>query len=82
MTRIAALFAWAAVALVIGLGAFWILILPTVVPASALPVYTPNLDNGRTMFNIGGCSSCHAVPNRVRHVLCAEYFARPERRHR
>jgi mono/diheme cytochrome c family protein len=64
MTRIAALFAWAAVALVIGLGAFWILILPAVVPASALPVYTPNLDNGRTMFNIGGCSSCHAVPNR------------------
>jgi mono/diheme cytochrome c family protein len=64
MTRIAALFAWAAVVLVIGLGAFWILTLPALVPASALAAYTPNLDNGRTMFNIGGCSSCHAVPNR------------------
>ena len=29
----------------------------------ALPPYTPNLDNGKTMFNIGGCASCHAVPN-------------------
>ena len=64
MTRIAALFAWAAVALVIGLGAFWILTLPAVVPASALAAYTPNLDNGRTIFNVGGCSSCHAVPDR------------------
>jgi mono/diheme cytochrome c family protein len=34
-----------------------------VVAASALPAYTPNLDNGKTMFAIGGCSSCHAVPN-------------------
>jgi mono/diheme cytochrome c family protein len=29
-----------------------------------LPPYTPNLDNGRTMFNVGGCASCHAVPNK------------------
>jgi mono/diheme cytochrome c family protein len=53
-----------AACVILGLGAFWILTLPAVVPASALPVYVPNLDNGRTMFNIGGCSSCHAVPNR------------------
>jgi mono/diheme cytochrome c family protein len=63
MTRTARVFACAATVLVIAIGAFWILTLPAVVPASALPPYTPNLDNGRTMFNIGGCVSCHAVPN-------------------
>jgi mono/diheme cytochrome c family protein len=25
--------------------------------------YTPNPANGETIFNAGGCSSCHAVPN-------------------
>ncbi len=48
---------------VLGLAAFWLLTLPAMVPASALPPYTPNVDNGKTMFNIGGCASCHAVPN-------------------
>ena len=24
--------------------------------------HTPNLDNGKTMFNAGGCTSCHATP--------------------
>jgi len=45
------------------LATFWVLALPAIVPASALPPYSPNLDNGRTMFAIGGCASCHAVPN-------------------
>jgi mono/diheme cytochrome c family protein len=53
-----------ALAVIVGLAAFWILTLPAVVPASALPAYTPNLDNGRTMFHIGGCASCHAVPDK------------------
>jgi mono/diheme cytochrome c family protein len=48
---------------IVTLAAVWILTLPAVVPASALPSYTPNLANGETMFNIGGCSSCHALPN-------------------
>src|SRR3984885_14432849 len=52
-----------ALAIIVGLAAFWILTLPAVVPASALPAYTPNIENGRTMFHIGGCASCHAVPN-------------------
>ncbi len=47
----------------IGLAAFWILTLPAVVPAAALAPHTANLDNGKTMFDIGGCASCHAVPN-------------------
>jgi mono/diheme cytochrome c family protein len=51
------------VALVIlGLAAFWYLTTPQTVSASALPPHTPNLDNGKTMFNAGGCTSCHATP--------------------
>jgi mono/diheme cytochrome c family protein len=46
----------------IGLAVFWWLTIPAVVPASALPAYTPNPANGLTTFNAGGCSSCHAVP--------------------
>ena len=45
-----------------GLTALWFLTRPQVVAASALPPYAPNIDNGKTMFDIVGCSSCHAVP--------------------
>src|ERR1041384_8825940 len=47
---------------VIGLAVFWFVTIPATVPASALPQRTPNLDNGKTMFFIGGCASCHATP--------------------
>ena len=30
---------------------------------SASAAYTPNAANGEIIFNAGGCSSCHAVPN-------------------
>jgi mono/diheme cytochrome c family protein len=40
----------------------WALTIPATVPASALPPHTPDLHNGRTMFDIGGCASCHATP--------------------
>jgi len=63
MTRSARLLAGAAAGAAIGAAVFWIVTLPAVVAASALPPYSPNLDNGRTMFNIGGCASCHAVPD-------------------
>jgi mono/diheme cytochrome c family protein len=46
------------------LALFYWLTIPASVAASALPPYTPNLDNGRTLFDIGGCSSCHATPNK------------------
>jgi mono/diheme cytochrome c family protein len=49
---------------VVGFAVFWIVTIPATVPASALPQYTPNVANGQTMFNIGGCSSCHATPNK------------------
>jgi mono/diheme cytochrome c family protein len=43
-------------------GAFWWLTIPAVLSPELLPSYTPNLANGLTTFNAGGCSSCHAVP--------------------
>src|SRR5215475_920175 len=52
-----------AIAVVVVLAALWILTMPATVPASALGPHTPNLDNGKTMFYAGGCTSCHAVPN-------------------
>lgn len=56
------LFAAAVAALAAGLGLFWVITMPAAVPASALAGRTPDLDNGRTVFNVGGCASCHAVP--------------------
>ena len=43
------------------LAAVWVLSAPAV-PHIALALHNPDLANGRTMFLIGGCSSCHAVP--------------------
>ena len=49
------------VAAIIGFAAFWYLTAPQSVPESALAsLYTPDLANGKTMFNIGGCAACHA----------------------
>jgi mono/diheme cytochrome c family protein len=43
--------------------AFWYLTIPKTTAASTLiPTRTRNIANGRTMFLIGGCSSCHATP--------------------
>jgi mono/diheme cytochrome c family protein len=47
---------------VVGAAVFWFLTIPGTVPASALVSYTPNLENGKTMFYAGGCASCHATP--------------------
>jgi mono/diheme cytochrome c family protein len=51
-------------AIVVGAGVLWYLARPAIVSASDLPPHTPNLDNGKTMFAIGGCAACHAVPNK------------------
>jgi mono/diheme cytochrome c family protein len=48
---------------VAGFAVFWWLTKPAVVAANSLPAYRPDLANGLTTFNAGGCSSCHAVPN-------------------
>jgi mono/diheme cytochrome c family protein len=53
------------VALVAGaaaLGVYWWLTATPIVLAVTAPAHAPNLANGLTAFNAGGCSSCHAVP--------------------
>ncbi len=60
MLRTLATVAIAAAAL--AAAALWFLTAPATIPASALAPHRPDLANGRTMFLIGGCSSCHAVP--------------------
>jgi mono/diheme cytochrome c family protein len=47
----------------VGLGVFWWLTIPATFAAASLPARQPDLANGQVMFNAGGCSSCHAVPN-------------------
>ena len=78
-------------------GVYWWLTAPVGRAADRTAAYTPNLANGQTTFNAGGCSSCHAVPGQpdrtearrracdtlaVRDVLRAQYLARSGRRHR
>src|ERR1043165_2677400 len=62
MSLIKRLIIAAVIVLALGAAALWFLTIPATVSASALPPRSPNLENGRTMFLAGGCSSCHAVP--------------------
>lgn len=49
-----------AAAAVLGLAVFWFVTSPSTISSSALAAdYKPNLANGQTMFNIGGCAACH-----------------------
>ncbi|WP_350334742.1 cytochrome c [Coralliovum pocilloporae] len=43
-----------------GFAGFWFLTSPQRIDAASLPAHTPDLDNGRLMFDAGGCASCHA----------------------
>lgn len=49
-------------AAVAGFGVYWWLTAPAA-SAVPLPSRAPDLANGQAIFNVGGCSSCHAVPN-------------------
>src|ERR1700730_1766448 len=46
----------------IAFGVFWWLTATQATLAVTEPFHRPNLANGLTTFNAGGCSSCHAVP--------------------
>jgi mono/diheme cytochrome c family protein len=46
----------------LGGAAFWYLTIPRRIDAANLGSRSVNLDNGRTMFNAGGCAECHATP--------------------
>ncbi|MES2751422.1 MAG: c-type cytochrome [Pseudomonadota bacterium] len=52
-----------------GLVVFWLITIPAVVSAAALPTYSPNIVNGEAVFNAGGCASCHAVVGEPRTML-------------
>ena len=53
-----------AVACAAALGLFWWLTAtPTISAALLAPAHPPDVANGITVFNAGGCPSCHAVPN-------------------
>lgn len=43
-------------------GVLWFLTTPARVSADTLGARTADLANGKTMFAIGGCASCHATP--------------------
>jgi mono/diheme cytochrome c family protein len=47
---------------IVAFAVYWWLTTPSILALAAEPVYAPNLANGQTIFNAGGCSSCHAVP--------------------
>ena len=61
----------------VGAGIFWWLTIPAVVAPASLAAYTPNLANGVTTFNAGGCSSCHAVPNQPDRLKLGGGLAMP-----
>ena len=44
-------------------GFYWWLTAPPLRWSATVTAAAPNPANGETIFNIGGCSSCHAVPN-------------------
>jgi mono/diheme cytochrome c family protein len=50
-----------------GLVGFYVLTIPSLAVNGPLPPRTADLANGETMFNIGGCASCHATPKQDDH---------------
>jgi mono/diheme cytochrome c family protein len=56
------IFLVAVLALAAAAGVYAWLTAPPTMLVIAPPAYAPNLANGLTTFNAGGCSSCHAVP--------------------
>jgi mono/diheme cytochrome c family protein len=58
-----------ALLLVFVVGLVWLLTIPAKVSAIELTPHAPDLDNGRTMFNAGGCASCHAPNPKERNRL-------------
>ncbi len=59
----------AVIAAIAGFAVYWVVTIPGTIPQSALAAYTPNVANGKTVFDAGGCSSCHAIPKEDRTLL-------------
>jgi mono/diheme cytochrome c family protein len=47
--------------LIAGLAGFYVLTISKIVPDTAIAPRVADLKNGETLFNIGGCASCHAA---------------------
>lgn len=41
---------------------FWFLTAPGSLPAAAIPAHQVDLENGKTLFHVGGCLACHKPP--------------------
>lgn len=52
-----------------GLAVYWLITRPVVVAANELLAYTPNVTNGKTIFDVGGCVSCHTTDKNERALL-------------
>jgi mono/diheme cytochrome c family protein len=63
------LFVLAVLAAIVGLGVYWLVTRPATVSAAALAAYTPNTANGKAIFDVGGCISCHASIKDDRTIL-------------
>lgn len=60
---------------VLGFAAFWFVTKPQTISAASLQPHTPNFDNGKTMFDAGGCAACHATPNQNDRLKLGGGFA-------
>jgi mono/diheme cytochrome c family protein len=54
---------------IVGAGVYWLVTQPAMIAASVLPAHAPNVANGKTMFDVGGCVSCHASEKDNRELL-------------
>ena len=59
MTRRAKLLTFLAVFAVAGLGIAWGMSVPHPLTAADIPAHTPDIANGKELFNAAGCLSCH-----------------------
>lgn len=49
----------------VGLAGFYFVTTPSIVSPASLPTHVADLNNGRTLFNVGGCASCHSSSPRT-----------------
>lgn len=59
--RLATLVKWTVTGIAAVAVGFYVVTIPQTIPDSALAARSANLKNGETMFNVGGCASCHAT---------------------
>jgi mono/diheme cytochrome c family protein len=51
-----------------GLGVFWLASAPHPLTEADIPAHTANIENGKLLYNIGGCMSCHAAGPNVKEA--------------